>query len=254
MWNIIEFDKVGSTNEIAAEMLARGEAHHGDVVQARHQSAGRGRGAGRVWSDEAGSSLLMSIILDRIPEPPNLLQYRAALAILDALRKIAEERGNSPADIILKWPNDILIRRKKVCGILLEAQWNASAMRSAVIGIGVNVKQKSFSEELAAIATSLSQCEIVAEVNEVRDRILNVIESEFYTDDFNAENQNSILDHLHVELEWMSELKSLALTNVDGSVLTGLNFAGIDDSGALNLTRSDGSVMVVHSGSLSWNV
>lgn len=254
MWNIIEFDKLTSTNEIAAEMLARGEAQHGDVVQARHQTAGRGRGAGRVWNDEHGSSLLMSIILERIQEPANLLQYRAALAVLDALRNVTEESGNSPKEIILKWPNDILIKNKKVCGILLEAQWNASAMRSAVIGIGVNVKQKSFLDELAQIATSLSQCGIVAEVNEVRDRILNVIESEFYGANSHQANQNSILDRLRVELEWMSKLKSLRLTNVDGSLLTNLNFIGINDSGALLLGLSDGSTMVAHSGSLSWDV
>jgi BirA family biotin operon repressor/biotin-[acetyl-CoA-carboxylase] ligase len=254
MWNIIEFDKVTSTNEIAGEMLARGEAHHGDVVQARHQSAGRGRGAGRVWSDEPGASLLMSIIFEKIPEPANLLQYRSALAVLTSLRNIAEECGKSPKEIILKWPNDILIRNKKVCGILLEAQWNASAMRSAVIGIGVNVKQKSFPEELASIATSLSQCGIETEVNSVRDKILNVVETELYGADSYEANQNSILGRLRVELEWMSKLKSLRLTNVDGSVLTGLNFVGINDSGALNLRRADESMMVAHSGSLSWDV
>jgi biotin-(acetyl-CoA carboxylase) ligase len=126
-------------------------------------------------------------------------------------------------------------------------------MRSAVIGIGVNVEQKSFPEELALIATSLSQCGIVTEVNSVRDSILNILESELYGVNSYEANQNSILDRLRTELAWMSNLKSLRLTNVDGSVLTDLNFAGINDSGALLLQHSDGSAIVAHSGSLSWD-
>jgi len=253
MWNIIEFDKITSTNEIAGEMLARKEARHGDVLQAKHQTAGKGRGAGRVWNDEPGASLLMSIILEQIPEPANLLQYRSALAILSALRSIAEQTGNSPKDIILKWPNDILIRGKKVCGILLEAQWNGSAIRSAVIGIGMNIKQKSFPDDLSAIATSLAQCGMNIEVNDVRERILECIELEFYSTNSNGPAQSIILDRLRTELVWMSDVTSLRLTNVDGSVRPDLDFAGVDDSGALLLRKSDGSIMAAHSGSLSWD-
>jgi BirA family biotin operon repressor/biotin-[acetyl-CoA-carboxylase] ligase len=253
MWNIIEFDEVVSTNEIAGEMLRLGEAHHGDVVQSRHQTGGRGRGAGRVWSDETGSSLLMSIILERIPKPTNLLQYRAALAILQAFRSLAKEYGVSTGAIILKWPNDILFANKKICGILLEAQWYASAMRSAVIGIGVNVNQKSFTAELAETATSLCMSGIFAEIDEVRDRILSAIEAEFFGADSEFAAERSILARLRTELEWMSELQSLCLTSVDGLIVTNLSYAGVADSGALQLRRGDGSKIVAHSGSLSWS-
>src|ERR1017187_3344373 len=200
MWNILEFAELASTNTLASEMLARGEAKHGDVIQAHHQSGGRGRTAGRVWNDEPGASLLMSVVLTKIPEPANLLQYRVALAVLEALRQIARTNNKSENDFRLKWPNDILLNGKKVCGILLEAQWNSSVMRSAVVGIGFNVRQSAFPEELDAIATSLLLNGMHIPVNEVRDAVLEQLKQEIEKGD------NDIISRLRSELAWMKEL------------------------------------------------
>jgi BirA family transcriptional regulator, biotin operon repressor / biotin---[acetyl-CoA-carboxylase] ligase len=245
MWNIIEFDEVASTNTLASEMLARGEARHGDVIQARHQTSGRGRGAGRVWNDAPGNSLLISIILTDIPEPAHLLQYRAALAVLRAIREITPELN--PDDVGLKWPNDILIHGKKVCGLLTEAQWNGPAMRSAVVGIGLNVKQRSFPLELSEIATSLYQCGVASTVQEVRDRILGALRAELYDTAI-----PDILSRLNKELAWMSERSSLEVTNDKGETVSDLRFDGLEDSGALRLRRGDGTAVVLHHGNLSW--
>jgi BirA family transcriptional regulator, biotin operon repressor / biotin---[acetyl-CoA-carboxylase] ligase len=250
MWNIIEFEELASTNTLANEMLAHGEAQHRDVIQAYHQNRGRGRAAGRVWNDEAGASLLMSAVLTTIPEPASLLQYRAALAVIAALRNIGERDGTSEKNFRLKWPNDILLDGKKVCGILLEAQWNASQMRSAIIGIGINVKQSEFPEPLGAVAHSLRMCGIDMEVQDVRNAVLEQLRLELERED---RLDNSILTRLRAELAWMSELPSLQWFGSDGTNLSEIRYEDIDNSGALRLRLPDGSIVIRHSGSLALN-
>jgi len=246
-WNILEFDEVASTNTLASEMLARGEAKHGDVIQARHQTSGRGRGAGRVWNDEPGNSLLISVVLTKIPQPAHLLQYRAALGVLRAIREISQELD--PEDIQLKWPNDILIHGKKLSGLLVEAQWNGPAMRSAIIGIGVNVRQLSFPLELSGIATSLHQSGVAATVRDVRDRVLDALKGEFQ----NHSDESIVLTRLRSELAWMSQLFPLDFISGNGETISGLRLEGLDDSGALLLRHQNGQVETRLTGSLSWN-
>ena len=246
MWNIIEFDEVASTNTLASEMLARGEARHGRVIQARHQTSGRGRSAGRVWNDAPGDSLLMSIVLTEIPEPMHLLQYRVALAVLSAVRAMAPELDAQ--EIRLKWPNDILIHGKKVCGLLVEAQWNGAAMRSAILGIGLNVGQQEFPPQLSNIATSLHQCAIAASVDDTRNRILDALAAELH--DSAVPN---ILSRVNRELAWLSNLFPLDFTGGEGQTLSSLHFEGVDDSGAVLLRQADASIIARHTGSLTWN-
>ncbi len=244
MWNILEFAELSSTNTLASEMLARGEAKHGDVIQAHHQTGGRGRAAGRVWNDEPGASLLMSVVLTKIPEPANLLQYRVALAAIAALRALA---GTSKNDLRLKWPNDILLNGKKVCGILLEAQWNGSVMRSAVIGIGINVRQSKFPEELNMIATSLLLNNIDISVNEVRDSVLDRLEQEF------QKHSDDIISRLRKELVWMRKIPVFQWLASDGENLSTVHYNDIDEHGALRLEQPNGSVVIRHNGSILWN-
>ena len=244
MWNIIEFDEVASTNTLAGEMLARGDARHGDVIVARHQTAGRGRASGRVWNDEAGASLLMSSVLTEITEPAHLLQYRIAFAVLCALRELATEQDAAHKSIRLKWPNDILIEDKKVCGILLEAQWNGSAMHSAIAGIGVNIGQQSFPEELALTATSLAMSGMTTSAPALRDRILDAMERELV-----VQESKAVLARLDTELAWMSRIPWLELIT-DGDRVAGLHYLGIADSGALKLCDDERREILVRTGSL----
>ncbi len=240
MWNILEFEELGSTNTLASEMLARGEVKHGDIIQAHHQSGGRGRAAGRVWNDEPGASLLMTVVLTKIPEPTNLLQYRVALSVIEALREI-DGTGNT---FHLKWPNDILLNGKKACGILLEAQWNASQMRSAVVGIGINVRQSKFPEDLDAIATSLLLNGMDITVNEVRNEVIDRLKQEM-------ENRNDdIISRLRSELAWMVNFPSFEWSGSDGESLTSIRYVDVDESGALRLEQPEGSIVTRHNGSL----
>lgn len=143
-------DEVESTQAVLAE-LARGGAPEGTVVTARHQTGGRGR-RGREWWDAPGQSLLMSVLLrPAIPaaHAPQL-SLVAGLAVADALAAIAA------VDARIRWPNDVLIDGRKICGILPDAVSGADGrIEGIVLGIGLNVGQTAFPADLAPIATSL---------------------------------------------------------------------------------------------------
>jgi len=115
---------VGSTNERARELAARG-APHGTLVTAAEQSAGQGR-QGRTWTAAPGRALLCSLV---IRDPPRLLPLAAGAAVAD----VAEVTGDG---VLIKWPNDVLIGGRKVAGILVEGR---PQEHWAVLGIGLNV-------------------------------------------------------------------------------------------------------------------
>jgi BirA family biotin operon repressor/biotin-[acetyl-CoA-carboxylase] ligase len=180
MWNILEFDEVVSTSSLAKELWLAGEARHGDVFHAQHQTGGRGRIAGREWVDTPGESLLMTVLLERIPpevlrtatcDSSHSFQMLAARAVVAALREVATGTLG-PERMTIKAPNDILLDGRKLCGILTEAIWQGSELRALIIGIGVNVHQRSFEEPLADVASSLAQTSVETSVNRVRDAIL----------------------------------------------------------------------------------
>ncbi len=138
-----------STNADALAAARRGE-RHGSVYFAEEQTAGRGRG-GHGWHSAAGEGLYVSVLLrqeisaTRLP----LLPLAAGLAAADAIRAVS----GLTAD--LRWPNDLLIGTRKAGGILVEARNDSERLLHAVVGIGINVHQRSFPPGLATPATSL---------------------------------------------------------------------------------------------------
>ena len=141
--------EVVSTQIEAARQAADG-ASEGTVVTATHQSAGRGR-RGRQWLDAPGQSLLMSIVL-RPPIPPGLapqLSLVGAVAVADAL-------GLAGATAAIRWPNDVMVGKRKICGLLPEAvTTREGALEHVILGIGLNVNQADFPEPIRELATSM---------------------------------------------------------------------------------------------------
>jgi BirA family biotin operon repressor/biotin-[acetyl-CoA-carboxylase] ligase len=144
--NIFQLDTVNSTNDLAKEYIIKGNVVPAAFV-ARHQTAGRGR-MNRVWEDEPGANLLVSFALPggSYSDPP-LLGMAAATYVGDYLETLQ-------LDWAVKWPNDVLIRGKKVAGILPESIWQGQMM-GVVIGIGLNVNQENFSEGLDATSLKI---------------------------------------------------------------------------------------------------
>src|SRR6185436_7212359 len=146
---ILRFDRVASTNDAAKEMAASG-APEGTCVLAGEQTAGRGR-LGRSWSSPSGEGLYLSVIVRPAirAAQSTVLTLASAVAVGETL----ELDFQVPADI--KWPNDVMASGRKICGILVESAIEGDLLQYAVLGIGVNVSQKSFPPDLSQPATSI---------------------------------------------------------------------------------------------------
>lgn len=145
------FQETTSTNDVA-EKLGRDGVKEGAVVFAESQTKGRGR-LGRAWHSSQGKGLWFSVLLRPPIEPQaaTRITVASATAMARALRAVTE----LPCDI--KWPNDILIGERKLCGILMEMNAEIEKVHYLVLGIGVNVNFDiaDFPQELRKIATSL---------------------------------------------------------------------------------------------------
>lgn len=145
----ISLETIDSTNTYAASVLESG-ADEGTVVVAEQQSAGRGRQGG-VWTSEKGKNLTFSIILkpDSPAEFGGIISLYAALSVAEAIRSLA---GITPE---CKWPNDVLVGGRKICGILSEVNLDHGRIVSAIVGIGLNVNQTLFPRRIQPPPTSL---------------------------------------------------------------------------------------------------
>ena len=139
----------GSTNQDIRELAMQGAAD-GTVVYADMQTAGRGR-RGRSWVSGQGESLLFSLLLRPSIAPDKASQITLLMAL--AVAKTLRERYDFEA--MIKWPNDIVIGGKKVCGILTELHPDGNGNYFIIVGCGINVGQKTVPDELQEIATSL---------------------------------------------------------------------------------------------------
>jgi BirA family biotin operon repressor/biotin-[acetyl-CoA-carboxylase] ligase len=144
---VIAYPRLTSTNEVAKREARKG-AREGTVILAEEQTAGKGR-LKRAWLSPRGS-VALSIILHPTPaQLPSLIMV-ASLAVVRCIEKVGLKAQ-------IKWPNDVLINNKKVCGILIESDVRGKAVDYAVIGIGLNVNLNTGDfPEIAATATSLS--------------------------------------------------------------------------------------------------
>ncbi|MGD0610727.1 MAG: biotin--[acetyl-CoA-carboxylase] ligase [Anaerolineales bacterium] len=145
------FNRIGSTNEVALAWAGEG-APDLALVYAEEQTAGRGR-AGRTWFSPRGAALALSLVLRPTPAEQGFVARYTALGALAAAEALVGL--HLPAEI--KWPNDVLIHQRKVCGVLAEAIWQGKVAESVVLGIGVNVRPEAVPppEGLNFPATSL---------------------------------------------------------------------------------------------------
>ncbi len=165
------FYKIGSTNT-AAMAAAADAAPEGSVFLAEEQTAGRGRGANS-WQSPRSTGIYCSVIV-RPALPPSevlVLSLAAGLAVQSAIQQV-----DSRVTPDLKWPNDLLIDGKKVCGILTEMNAEATRVRYIVVGVGINVNQASFPKDLPATSLRLqtgsewSRVDLVAALLKSLDR------------------------------------------------------------------------------------
>ena len=227
-----------STNDVVHQ-LARQGAEEGVCVAAERQTAGRGR-HGRAWESAQSLGLWFSLLLR--PQWPAAQLPRVTLSVGLAVLKAIERVAHLPCNI--KWPNDVLIQGKKVCGILTEARFNRGEIDYAVVGIGINVNQQS--EHFAELphATSLFlQTQAAHDRHEVLAVVLREIEKIYRT------------DFEQVAGEWESHCANIGqiLSVKDGVADIQGQMMGIDPDGALLLRLESGQVRAVRSGEVVVN-
>jgi BirA family biotin operon repressor/biotin-[acetyl-CoA-carboxylase] ligase len=223
------------STQIEAARLAADGAPEGTVVTATHQSAGRGR-RGRQWLDAPGQSLLMSVVL-RPPISPGLspqLSLVAAVAVSDAL-------GRAGVTAAIRWPNDVMVGARKICGLLPEAvTTREGALEHVIFGIGLNVNQCDFPGPIQALATSM-RIETGRErsVEEMQAGVLAALE-----DRYRRYVQGGLATLLPAWLERAQGIGGRA-TAADGREGIAV---GLDADGALLLRGDSGETMRVVAG------
>ena len=241
---VVYYEETDSTNTRAKEAGEKGKEQedHGTLFVAEHQVAGKGR-RGRGWESPAGSSIYMTLLLrlDVRPVRAPQLTLLMAIAAAEGIRKVT---GVSCG---IKWPNDIVLDKKKVCGILTEMSAEMTQINYVVIGVGINVNQETFPEEIQDKAVSLKQ---KTGMNIRRSELIAAVLKEF-----------EACYEIFVKTEDLSELREAynrLLVNKDQEVKVlepGNEYTaralGINDAGELIVRTEDGQEKTVYAGEVS---
>ena len=238
--------QVDSTMNEAAR-LAAAKAPHGTLVVAEEQTAGRGR-FGRTWHSPRGTGLYFTLILrpKLAPAAAPILTLLAGIAVSEALAELT----GLPTDV--RWPNDVLIRGKKCCGILVEMTAQPERVEHAQVGVGVNVNQAEIPAELAAEATSLRR-EAGRAVSRLEILVSIFKRMELYYDRLHERGAEAIVERFG-EISSYARGKrvrvtdpSTALGTGNARVLSG-ETVGLSPEGMLLVRRDDGQTEAVLSG------
>lgn len=235
------YDVTGSTNN-EARKLAEHDAPHGTLVLADCQQHGKGR-RGRVWETPPGTSIAMSLIVrpQIRPDHASMMTLVMGLAIAAACREMCQVETH------IKWPNDVVVNGKKICGILTEMSSEIDYINYLVIGAGINVNLAEFPEELKSMATSL-----YLEKREKTDRAALVAECmrqfENYYAKFLETQDMSLLQEEYNELLAGKDAPVRVLE--PGNEHRGIS-RGINERGELLVELEDGTVEAVYAGEVS---
>ncbi len=237
---VIELDTIDSTNNYAMWLIDADTAQPGLTIVAKQQSKGKGQ-RGKLWTGVEGESLLMSIVI--APKYPIDEQFSfnmsVSLAISEVLQHMYERW-----DVSIKWPNDIIINDKKAGGVLIENVIRGDKWVYSVVGIGINVKQQSFPNELP-FATSLHKegahnIKIATLVEELREWVLKYTAKYLPVENL-VKQYHEVLYRKGANQRFMMN-KNEIIANVNGVTTDGL----------LQLKLADGNIVNYNHGALEW--
>ncbi len=237
---IIHFKEIDSTNEEIKRQI-KTDCPTGLVCTAEKQLNGKGR-LGRTWLSEFGKGIWTSILLrpEISPMEVTCITLISGLAVAKSIKNITGLNAS------IKWPNDILVNDKKVCGILTEMSAQAENIDYIIIGIGVNVNNLEFPEEIAYKATSLCK-ELGKEVS--RSKLLKEIlyNLEIYTDEFVADFSSNLIEKYKDNCITIGRKVSVIRKGVEVSGIA----TDITKSGALIIKTDDSEKLEVSSGEVT---
>ena len=234
-------ETTGSTNADVRRMAEDG-ADNGLLVVADAQTAGKGR-RGRQWESVKGTNLYFSILLkpDITPDKASMITLVAAYSVAKAIVK------NTGLDAKIKWPNDIVVSRKKVCGILTEMSMEQDYIHHIVVGIGINVNEEEFQDKIKDMATSLKKEAgvIISRANLLSDILLQFEKD--YTAFLEAEDLKPFVDDYNKMLVNKGALVKVLDPKGEFSGIAG----GINEEGMLIVFKENGQIEKVYAGEVS---
>lgn len=241
------FESIDSTNAKAKQLAEAGE-EEGILLVAEEQTVGKGR-RGRDWHSQKGVGIWMTLLL-RPDMPPSKVSGITLLTAL-ALAKAIQEVCGIEAQI--KWPNDVIVAKKKICGILTEMSSETNYIHYVVTGIGINANTTDFPEELQQKATSVlmetgrktDRCELAARVVAIFSEYYKRYVQEQDLTSF-MEEYNSVLANKDREVRvYYGLAEEASLEKTDSGIARGIN-----KEGAL-LVEIDGKIKEILSGEVS---
>ncbi|MEW6410654.1 MAG: biotin--[acetyl-CoA-carboxylase] ligase [Nitrospirota bacterium] len=236
------FDEVDSTNTKARELAEKGY-DEGTVIMAENQSKGRGR-LGRVWVSPPGVNFYISIILkpELVPAKATRITMLVAVAVASVLRKTLS------LPVTIRWPNDILVRDRKLGGILIEMDSEMDRVNYVVIGIGINVNMdiSILPDGLQKTATSIKR-ELGHEVKRI-DILIPLLKGIGYW--YRVYKKDGIHPVLNEWINLSSILGKRIRLSTPKKVIEG-KAEGIDEDGRLIIGFPDGSFELASSGDVT---
>lgn len=238
--NLIVLDSVGSTNDYL-KRLGNDGCENGTVVAAREQTNGKGR-LGRQWQTKKDNGIAFSVLLRPQASPSEISSVTplTGLAVCTALREF------TGLDCLIKWPNDIIAGNKKIAGILTEMSAEFDAVEYVIPGIGINVCQTSFPQEIAYKATSvLLETGRHFDQNELLACILHRLEDVFMQTNLNFTPSAS--DEYRKLCATIGRTVSFkrGTRRISGTAVS------VSDKGELEVMLSDGNICLVNSGEVT---
>lgn len=234
-YTFINLDEINSTNIYASTLISEKKAICDTIITAKFQNKGKGYGANE-WFSEYGKNILCSIII--CPDFVKAFdQFRiskiSSLAIRDCLKR-------ADLDSQIKWPNDILVKKKKIAGILIENTLQSDFIPYSIIGIGINVNQNTFGKTFSNATSIFNE---TSKINSPEKIISNLI------DDFDywyTQLETGNVDDIDKEyLKYLYGL-NVFLPFKRGTAEFDAMITGVGEAGELFLRRKDGKILKVY--------
>lgn len=236
--------RVGSTNDLAAEWLAQ-ECPDLSLVVADEQTAGRGR-SGRRWYTPPGAALAFSLILRAEGAPGvTMAEEMTRFSGLGALAVVEALRGEFGLPAMVKWPNDVLVKGRKVAGVLAEAHWIGEHLQGIVLGIGINIATQSVPQDVALNYPAASLAEFLPHTPD-RWKVLQAVLSALLRLR-RLVGQAQFISMWEDVLAFRGEKVVLVSRTGDENSVTGI-LLGLSESGGLRLRLPDGTQSVFGQG------
>ncbi|MEN8138207.1 MAG: biotin--[acetyl-CoA-carboxylase] ligase [Bacteroidota bacterium] len=239
MRKIFKYDAVDSTNDLLLKWAENESISSGSIIWANNQYKGRGQ-FGRVWESKPGDNLTFSMLIrhDSLQVMEQFMLSKAiSVAILKSLLII------SP-NFHIKWPNDIYLNGKKVAGILIENSIKGRYIGYSVVGVGVNVNQRKFSDHIVNASSIYNESGVELELHNLLNQIADHIE--FFVNYVYRQRYEKITD---VYLKYLYKLNEISVFEKDGKIFNGI-IRGVDEFGRVNIELEDDEIVTFSNGEI----